>query len=188
MVDASFGQWMLVGIRNHGHIEVGMHERLFRYSNEQRDTVRRGGVRQEQRRSCQMHPLSVCFGSHYVRHGARAQSEGNRCRASAWIPWSGWRRGECGRCAGAERCGAGECGATGCAGATDASRGGKGRHAGGGCGRFHDLTRRWMVERTFVWPGRYRALCEEPEQVPQTNAVMVAVAMIQVMHNRLISQ
>ena len=50
---------------------------------------------------------------------------------------------------------------------------------------FVVLPRRWVVERTFGWLGRYRALSKDYEQVPQSSEAVVLIAMIQVMLKRL---
>jgi putative transposase len=50
---------------------------------------------------------------------------------------------------------------------------------------FAVLPRRWVVERTFGWFGRYRALSKDYEQVPQSSEAVVLIAMIQVMLKRL---
>jgi putative transposase len=50
---------------------------------------------------------------------------------------------------------------------------------------FRVLPRRWVVERTFGWFGRYRGLSKDYEQLPASSEAMVLVAMIQVMLKRL---
>jgi putative transposase len=50
---------------------------------------------------------------------------------------------------------------------------------------FQVLPRRWVVERTFGWWGRYRGLAKDYEQVPNSSEAMVLIAMIQVMLKRL---
>jgi putative transposase len=47
------------------------------------------------------------------------------------------------------------------------------------------LPRRWVVERTIGWFGRYRGLSKDDEQVPQSSEAMVWIVMIQVMRKRL---
>jgi transposase len=50
---------------------------------------------------------------------------------------------------------------------------------------FRVLPRRWIVERTFAWPGRNRRLANDYEARPQTTEVLMAVAMIGPMLRRL---
>jgi putative transposase len=50
---------------------------------------------------------------------------------------------------------------------------------------FTVLPRRWVVERTFGWFGRYRVLSKDYEQLPESSEAMVVIAMIQVMLKRL---
>ncbi len=50
---------------------------------------------------------------------------------------------------------------------------------------FKVLPRRWVVERTFGWLGRYRRLNRDYERQAQTGATMVQVAMIRLMLTRL---
>jgi putative transposase len=50
---------------------------------------------------------------------------------------------------------------------------------------FQPLPRRWVVERTFGWWGRYRGLAKDYEQIPSSSEAMVVIAMIQVMLKRL---
>ena len=45
--------------------------------------------------------------------------------------------------------------------------------------------RRWVVERTFGWFGRYRGLSKDYEQLAQSSEAMVMIAMLQVMLKRL---
>jgi putative transposase len=47
------------------------------------------------------------------------------------------------------------------------------------------LPKRWMVERTFAWLGRYRRLSKDYEYLPQTSETMIRVAMIHLMVRRL---
>ena len=47
------------------------------------------------------------------------------------------------------------------------------------------LPKRWIVERTFAWLGRYRRLSKDDEYVTQTSATMLRVAMIHLMVRRL---
>jgi len=50
---------------------------------------------------------------------------------------------------------------------------------------FKVLPRRWVVERTFGWLGRYRRLNRDYERQAQTGEVMVYLAMIRLMLARL---
>jgi len=50
---------------------------------------------------------------------------------------------------------------------------------------FRILPRRWVVERTFGWLGRYRRLNRDYERQAQTGEVMVYLAMIRLMLARL---
>ena len=50
---------------------------------------------------------------------------------------------------------------------------------------FRVLPRRWVVERTFGWLGRYRRLNRDYERQARTSEVMVYVAMIRLMLARL---
>jgi putative transposase len=45
--------------------------------------------------------------------------------------------------------------------------------------------RRWVVERTFGWFGRYRGLSKDYEELPESSEAMVLIVMIQVMLKRL---
>jgi putative transposase len=47
------------------------------------------------------------------------------------------------------------------------------------------LPKRWIVERTFAWLGRYRRLSKDYECLPQTSETMIHVAMIHLMIRRL---
>jgi len=45
--------------------------------------------------------------------------------------------------------------------------------------------RRWVVERTFAWPGRYRRLAKDYERKVQTAEAMITIAMTRLMLRRL---
>ena len=47
------------------------------------------------------------------------------------------------------------------------------------------LPKRWIVERTFGWFGRYRRLSKDYEFLTQTSEAMIRVAMIHLMVRRL---
>ena len=50
---------------------------------------------------------------------------------------------------------------------------------------FQVLPRRWVVERTFAWLGRYRRLSKDYEALPQTSEAMVYASMSHLMVRRL---
>jgi putative transposase len=50
---------------------------------------------------------------------------------------------------------------------------------------FKVLPRRWVVERTFAWFGRYRRLSKDYEYLPSSSETMLYIAMINVMLRRL---
>ena len=70
---------------------------------------------------------------------------------------------------------AGRCGSS--SGATAARR----RRAGG----FVPLPKRWVVERTFAWLGRYRRLSKDYEFHTWNSETMIYLAMINLMLHRL---
>ena len=50
---------------------------------------------------------------------------------------------------------------------------------------FVVLPRRWVVERTLGWLGRWRRLAKDYEELPEVSEAMVTVAMIRLMLHRL---
>ncbi len=50
---------------------------------------------------------------------------------------------------------------------------------------FQVIPRRWVVERTFGWLGRYRRLSKEYEYLTETSEAMIYAAMIHLMLRRL---
>ncbi len=50
---------------------------------------------------------------------------------------------------------------------------------------FQVLPRRWVVERTFAWLGRYRRLSKDYEVLPQTEEAWMYLAMSRLMTVRL---
>lgn len=50
---------------------------------------------------------------------------------------------------------------------------------------FQVLPRRWVVERTFAWLGRYRRLSKDYEYLCQPSETMIRAAMIRLMVRRL---
>jgi putative transposase len=51
--------------------------------------------------------------------------------------------------------------------------------------RFVLVKKRWIVERTFGWFGKYRRLSKDYEFFPQNSEAMIYVAMIHLMLRRL---
>lgn len=50
---------------------------------------------------------------------------------------------------------------------------------------FQVLARRWVVERTFAWLGKYRRLSKDYEYLPETSETLILIAMIHIMLRRL---
>ena len=50
---------------------------------------------------------------------------------------------------------------------------------------FEVLPKRWIVERTFSWLGRYRRLSKDYETLVESSEAMIRIAMINVMVHRL---
>ena len=50
---------------------------------------------------------------------------------------------------------------------------------------FQVLPRRWVVERTFAWLGKYRRLSKDYELLPKTGEAWIYGAMIHIMARRL---
>jgi len=50
---------------------------------------------------------------------------------------------------------------------------------------FQLLPRRWVVERTFAWLGRYRRLSKDYEFYPETSESMIYLAMSLLMVRRI---
>lgn len=55
----------------------------------------------------------------------------------------------------------------------------------GGVRRFEVLPKRWIVERTFAWIGRYRRHSKDYERNPKTSEAMIHISMIHLMVKRL---
>ena len=53
------------------------------------------------------------------------------------------------------------------------------------CPGFQVIKRRWVVERTFAWLGRYRRLSKDYEYLPESSEAMIYLAMIRLMLARL---
>jgi putative transposase len=51
--------------------------------------------------------------------------------------------------------------------------------------KFQVLPRRWVVERTFGWVGRYRRNSKDYEYLPESSEAMILISMIQLMAHRL---
>ena len=50
---------------------------------------------------------------------------------------------------------------------------------------FVVLSRRWVVERTLGWLGRWRRLSKDYEHLPEVSEAMITLAMIRLMVHRL---
>ena len=50
---------------------------------------------------------------------------------------------------------------------------------------FQVLPRRWVVERTFGWIGRYRRHSKDYEYLTESSETMILISMIQLMAHRL---
>lgn len=50
---------------------------------------------------------------------------------------------------------------------------------------FVVLRKRWIVERTFAWIGRYRRMSKDYETLPASSESMILIAMINLMLHRL---
>ena len=50
---------------------------------------------------------------------------------------------------------------------------------------FHVLPRRWVVERTFAWLGRYRRLSRDYARLGATTEALIYIAMSRLMLRRL---
>jgi transposase len=53
---------------------------------------------------------------------------------------------------------------------------------------FTVLPRRWVMERTIAWIGRYRRLSKEYEYLPESSEAMIYLAMSRLMLRRLACQ
>jgi transposase len=57
-----------------------------------------------------------------------------------------------------------------------------------GVHHFQVLPRRWVVERTFSWPGKCRRLAVDDERKPEHHQAWVQWAMVRLMVTRLARQ
>jgi putative transposase len=53
---------------------------------------------------------------------------------------------------------------------------------------FAVVPRRWVIERTFGWLGRFRRLSKDYEFLPATSEATIYLAMIQILIHRLAAQ
>jgi putative transposase len=53
--------------------------------------------------------------------------------------------------------------------------------------RFAVVPRRWVVERTFAWLGRFRRLSKDYEYLTATSEAVIYLAVIQLLTRRLAS-
>jgi putative transposase len=51
--------------------------------------------------------------------------------------------------------------------------------------KWTTLPRRWVVERTFAWIGRYRGMSKDYEYLTETSEAFIYVAMVRLMLRRL---
>jgi putative transposase len=51
--------------------------------------------------------------------------------------------------------------------------------------RFAVVPRRWVVERTFGWLGRFRRLSKDYEFLPASSEAVIYLAMVQILTRRL---
>jgi transposase len=51
--------------------------------------------------------------------------------------------------------------------------------------RWTTLPRRWVVERTFAWIGRYRRMSKDYEYLTETSEAFIYAAMVRLMLRRL---
>jgi putative transposase len=51
--------------------------------------------------------------------------------------------------------------------------------------RFTVLRRRWVVERTFAWVGRYRRMSKDYEYLAESSEAMLRLVMTRLMLRRL---
>jgi putative transposase len=56
---------------------------------------------------------------------------------------------------------------------------------GAGVSGFVIVPRRWVVERTLGWLGRWRRLSKDYEELPEVSEAMITLAMIRLMLQRL---
>ena len=53
---------------------------------------------------------------------------------------------------------------------------------------FVVVPRRWVVERTFAWLGRYRRLSKDYERLPETSETLISIARIHRMSRELLRE